>query len=136
MPIQSWSAGRYFCSGVPPVVSRWVQYLVKDPRPDFINGPGITRTVAAFWPTSVYSSPTQIMAPLQVILILVKWKIHYSGLSLILSWWVQHLAKGPRPDFNNGPVDNSNSDSILAASVYSSPIRIMATPQAIPILER
>ena len=58
--------------------------------------------------------------------------------------------QGPQPDFNNGPGDYSNnshnlatwrlfeSDSnnglILAPGVYSSQTRIMAPPQAIPIL--
>ena len=43
----------------------------QEPRLDFID-PGIICIVAAFWPTGVYLSPTQIMAPLQVISILVK----------------------------------------------------------------
>ena len=38
------------------------------------------------------------------------------------------LAKDPRPNFNNGPGNNSNSGRIFVASVYSSPIRIMAPP--------
>ena len=39
-PIQYWSDGRYSCSGVPPpMVSWWVQYLAKGPRPDFNNCP-------------------------------------------------------------------------------------------------
>ena len=32
------------------MVSWWVQYLAKDPRSDFRNGPGITWIVAAFLP--------------------------------------------------------------------------------------
>ena len=32
----------------------------------------------------------------------------------MFSLWVQYLAKGPRPDFNNGPGDNSNSGCISA----------------------
>ena len=48
-----------------------------------------------------------------------------SGVPPMVSWWMHYLAKGPRPDFNNGPGDNSNSGSILATGVYSSPIRIM-----------
>ena len=54
---------------------------------------------------------------------------------LMVSWWVQYLAKCPRPDFNNGPGDNLNSGCILAPSVYSSLIRFMSSRQAIPILE-
>ena len=50
-------------------------------------------------------------------------------------WWVQYLAKGSRPDFNSGPGNNSKSGRMSVPGVYSSPIRIMAPPQAIPILE-
>ena len=51
-------------------------------------------------------------------------------------WWVPYLAKGPRPDFNNGPGDDSNCGRILGPGVYSSPTLIMAPLQAIPILVR
>ena len=45
-----------------------------------------------------------------------------SGLPLMVSWWVQYLAKCPTPDFNmnNGPEDNLNSGCILVPSIYSS----------------
>ena len=73
--------------------------------------------VAAFWPTGVYSSPTQIMAPLQVIPVLSNGRYTFSGLPLMISSWVQYLAKGPGPDFNKGPEDNSNSGHILAPAI-------------------
>ena len=38
-----------------------------------------------------------------------------SGFPLMVSWWVQYLAKGPRPDFNNGPWDNLKSGRILGS---------------------
>ena len=44
----------------------------------------------------------------------------FSGLPLMVSWWVQYLVKCPRPDFNNGPGDNLNGGCILALSVYLS----------------
>ena len=50
-------------------------------------------------------------------------------------WWVQYLAKDPRPDINNGLGDNWNSGRILVPSVYSTPFQIIAPSQAIPILE-
>ena len=43
------------------------------------------------------------------------------------------LAKGCRPDVNNGLRGDSNSGPILAPSIYSSLTRIMAPPQAISI---
>ena len=52
----------------------------------------------------------------------------------MVSWQVPYLAKGCRPDFNNGFRSDSNNGSILAPSVYSSLTQIMATSQAIPIL--
>ena len=58
----------------------------------------------------------------------------YSGLLLMVSWWVPCLSKGYRPDFNNGLVGDSNSGSVLAPGVYLSPTRIMAHPRATPIL--
>ena len=43
-------------------------------------------------------------------------------------------AKGCRPDFNNGLGGDSNSGPVLAPDVYLGPTRIMAPPQATPIL--
>ena len=37
----------------------------------------------------------------------------YSGLLLMVSWWVPYLPKGCRPDFNNGLVGDSNSGPVL-----------------------
>ena len=56
------------------------------PRPEFNNGPGITRIGAALLLTGVYSSRTRIMAPLQAIPILVKWKILLFRCPLVVSW--------------------------------------------------
>ena len=64
------------------MVSRWMPDTVKSPRLDFNNDPRITWIVVKFLPPSpppppsVYSSPTEMMAPLQVIPILVKQRIH------------------------------------------------------------
>ena len=38
----------------------------------------------------------------------------YSGLLLMVSWWVPYLPKGCRPDFNNGIVGDLNSGPALA----------------------
>ena len=45
------------------------------------------------------------------------------------------MAPSPSPQINNGPGVSSNSGHILVLGVYSSPFRIKAHPQAIPILE-
>ena len=75
-----------FSSGVPSMVSWWVQYLVKGPRPDFNNGPQKTRIVATLLPPGVYSSLTRIMAPTQTIPILVRWQILLFSCPLMVSW--------------------------------------------------
>ena len=52
----------------------------------------------------------------------------------MVSWWVPYLPKGCKPDFNDDLGGDSNSDPVLAPGVYLSPTRIMAPPQATPIL--
>ena len=109
-------------------------------RPDFNNCPGDNLNSGHILVPGIYSSPTQIMAPLQVIPILVKWKIHLFRSPTYGLLVVAILAKDPRSDFSNGKWITR----ILAAfcplpppppSVYSSPLSIMAPLQAIPILE-
>ena len=51
----------------------------------------------------------------------------------MISWWVPHLRKGCRPDFNNGLGGDSNSGPVLAPGVHLSPTRI-TPPRATPIL--
>ena len=51
----------------------------------------------------------------------------------MVSWQGLYLTKSYRPKFNNGLRGDSNSAPILALSVYWSPTRIMAPPQAISI---
>ena len=46
----------------------------------------------------------------------------------MVSWWVPHLPKGCRPDFNNGLGGDSNSGPVLAPGAYLSPTRITAPP--------
>ena len=50
------------------------------------------------------------------------------------SWWMPYLPKSCRSDFNNGLGGDSNSDPVLAPGVYLSLTRIMAPPQATPIM--
>ena len=54
----------------------------------------------------------------------------------MVSWQVPHLAKGCRPNFNNGLRGDPNSGPILPPRVYSSLTRIMAPLQAISILHQ
>ena len=105
------SEGRYTCSSLPLMVW-WVPYLNKGCRPDFNNGLGCDSIVAPFWPPGVNLSPTRIMAPTQATPVLCQMKC--SGLLLIVSWWLPYLAKGPTPDFNTGPGNDSNIGCTLA----------------------
>ena len=111
----------------------------------------LTRIIAKFWPPGIYFSPTRKMAPPQAIPILcqIEAKLFKSPTYAFLA--VANLAKDHRPDFNNGPGDYSNNGRTLTpwrlfesdsnnsrilppSGVYFSPTRIMAPPQAIPIL--
>ena len=51
----------------------------------------------------------------------------------MVSWWVPYLAKGYRPDFNQGP-GNSNSGPILAPRRLFESDSNNGPSQAIPIL--
>ena len=44
----------------------------------------------------------------------------------MVSWWVLHLAKGSRSDFNNGPEITRIMAALLFPRIYLSPTRIMA----------
>ena len=57
-----------------------------------------------------------------------------SGLLLMASWWVPYLAKGYRPDFNNGLGGDSNSGSILVPRRLLKSDSNIGPSQAIPIL--
>ena len=71
----------------------------------------VTRIVAPFWPPGVYLSPTRIMALSDEVYIC-------SGLLLMVSWLLPYLAKGPTPDFNSGPGNDSNIGCILALQCF------------------
>ena len=53
-----------------------------------------------------------------------------SGVSQMVSCWVQYLARGHRPKFNNGPGIARIVAAFLPAGVYSSVTLIMAPRQA------
>ena len=80
---------------------------------------------------SIYSNWTRTMVPPQAIPILGKMEDTPVQVSYL---WIPGECQGCRPDFNNGLGDDSNSGPVLAPSVYLSSTRIMAPPQAIPIL--
>ena len=117
------------------MISWWLPYLVKGPTPDFNNGPGnhsnsgCTLALQRLFESDLNNglSPSHSNLVSDGVYIC-------SGLLLMVSWWMPYLPKGCRPDLNNGPGDDSNSGPILALCVYLSPTRIMALPQATPIL--
>ena len=75
----------------------------------------VTRIVVPFWPPGVYLSLSRIMAPPRAIPILCQMKIYIcSGRLLTVSWWLPYLVKGPTPDFNSGPGNDSYIGCIFA----------------------
>ena len=105
------------------MISWWVPYLAKGPRPDFNNCPWDNLNSGRILAPSVYSNLTKIMAPLQVIPVLVRWKMYLSRSLIWAPGGCSIWPRAPRPDFNNSPGDNSNSGRTLAPDVYSSPIQ-------------
>ena len=91
--------------------SWWVPYLPKSCRPDFNQE--VTRIVAPYCPQRLFefdsnndSSPSHSN--------LVSDRVYIcSCLILMVFWWVLHLPKGCRPDFNNGLGGDSNSGPVL-----------------------
>ena len=70
--------------------------------------------VAPFWPPGIYLSPTRIMAPPCTTPILYQMK--YTSVQVSYLWFPgdYQLAKGPMPDFNSGPGNDSNIGCIIA----------------------
>ena len=88
-------------------------YLVKGPRPDINNGPGVTRIAPTFWP-GIYSNSTRIMAPSPGHSNLGSDGRYICSSLPLMVWWVPYLNKGCTPDFNNGLGGDSNSGLLLA----------------------
>ena len=116
------------------MVSWQVPYLAKGCRPDFNNGLRGYSNSGPILASSVYLSLTRIMAPPKAISILCQMELHLfmSPIYGFLAGAI--LAKGCRPDFNNGLKGDSNSGPILAPQRLFSLTRIMPPPQAIPML--
>ena len=108
-------------------------YLVKGPRPDINNRPGVIRIVSIFWPRRLFESDSN-NCPSMGHSNFVSDKVYIcSDLPFLISWWLPYLAKGPMLDFNNGPGTDLNSIRSLASQ------RLFETylnnaPQAIPTL--
>ena len=93
----------------------WVPYLNKGRRPDFNNGLGgdsNSGPILAPWrlfesDSNNGPSPSHSNLVLDEIYICL-------GLLLMVFWLLPYLAKGPTPDFNNGPGNDSNIGCILA----------------------
>ena len=104
-----------------------VTILANGPTSDFNSGPGNESNIGCIlalqrlFESNLNNSPSPSHSNL------VSGRVcSYSGLLLMVSWWVLYLHKRCRPDFNNGPGGDSNSDPVLAPGVYLSPTQIMA----------
>ena len=99
--------------------------LAKGYRPDFNNffiGDSNSGPILA---SSVYWSPTRIMAPSQAISIL---SYICSCLPLMVSWQVPYLAKGCRLDFSNDLRGDSNSVPISPKRLFKSDLNNGPSP--------
>ena len=105
------SDGVYICSGLLLMVSWWVPYLIKSCRPDFNNGlGGDSNSGPILGPRRLFESNSN-NGPSPGHSNLVSDEVYIcSSLPLMISWWLPSLAKGPTPDFNNGPGNALNSD--------------------------
>ena len=119
----------YICSGL-----MVVPYLAYGPTPDFNSGPGNDSNIGYILALQCLSESNLNNSPSPSHSNLVSDRPYIcSSLLLMVSWWVPHLPKGCRPDFNNGPGGDSNSDPVLAPQhLFES--RIMAPLQATPML--
>ena len=116
------------------MASWWVPYLAKSCRPDFNYGlegdsnGGPILALRRLFKSDSNNGPSPGYSNL-----LLDGVCICSGLLLMVSWWVPYLAKGCRPDFNNGLGGDSNSGPILV------PLRLFKSDsntgpsQAIPI---
>ena len=113
-PFQSWVRWKYFCLGVPRMVSWWVQYLAKGSNHDFNNGPGTNSdSCHIFTSRRLYESDSNNgFSPGHSNL----------GSDGSTSVSVSHLwspgrcniwLRAPGSDFNNGPGTNSDSGRFL-----------------------
>ena len=126
-PPQAISILSYICSCRPLMVSWQVPYLAKGCRLDFNNGLRGDSNSGPIYPRHLFESASN-NGPSPGHLN-VRWSYICSCLLPMVSWQVPYLAKGCRPDFNNGLRGDSNSGPILAPSVYLSLTRIMAIPR-------
>ena len=111
-----------------------VPFLAKGCRLDFNNGLRGDSNSGPILAPGVYLSPTRIMAPPYAISILCQMGLHLFRSPTYGFLMGAILAKGCRPDFNNGLRGDLNSGAILAPGVYLGLTLIMAPPQAIPTL--
>ena len=84
------------------MVPWWAPYLPKGCWPEFNNSLGCDLNSGPVLGPGDYLSPTRIMAPGHSSLVSDEVYV-CSSLLLMISWWLPYLAKGPTPDFNNGP---------------------------------
>ena len=103
----------YICSGLLFMMSWWLPYLAKGLEPDFNNGPrnqlNGSRSLdpRRLFETDLNNGPSQaIPNPVSDEVDI------FSGLLLMVFWWVSYLSKGRRPDFNNGLGGDSKSGPV------------------------
>ena len=93
----------------------WVPYLNNGCRPDFNNGlEGDSNSGPVLAPWRLLQSDSK-NGPSPSHSNVVSEEVYIcSSLLLMMSWWLPYLDKGPMPDFNSGPGNDSNIGCILA----------------------
>ena len=88
--------------------------LAKGPMLDLNSGPGNDSNIGCILALQCLFESNLNNSPSQSHSNLVSNRVYIcSGLLLMVSWWVSCLAKGCRPDFNNGLGGDLNSGPIL-----------------------
>ena len=96
------------------MVSWQVPHLSKCSRPDFnddLGGDSNSGPVLASW--RLFECDWNIGSSLGHFNLVSDEVYICSGLLFMISWWLLYLAKGPMPDFNNGPGNDLNSSCSL-----------------------
>ena len=134
-----WLTGRLFSTDLSNIFSYiwlWftlVPYLAKGHRRDINNGPGVTQIVPTFW-HNIYSNWTGIMAPSQTIPILGQMEDTPVQVSYL---WIPggcHICPRAAGLTSIMAREVTRIVAPFSPGVYLIPTRIMASPQATPIL--
>ena len=97
------------------MVSWQVPHLSTGSRPDFNNEIGADSNSG---PRHLFKSNSNNGPSLGHSNLVLNEVYICSGLLFMISWWLLYLAKGPMPDFNNGPRNDLNSSRSFGPAAF------------------